>query len=129
MDSLTAKASLGEEARTNPADRGKLGTERHTLVNGRGISLSSMVTEANKHEMKSAFSTIDNFNVDRTKVEQNICMDKEYDFLEIEYGERRREYVDHTRHMGEGVLKKNLNRAKRWVIERTASWHNRFRNY
>ncbi len=37
-----------------------------------------------------------------------------------------RGYVDHIRHKGE-VLKKNLYKAKRWVVERTASWHNRFR--
>ena len=41
-------------------------------------------------------------------------------------GGRRRGYVNHTRHKGE-VLKKNLYKAKRWVVERTASWHNRFR--
>ena len=33
--------------------------------------------------------------------------------------------MDHIRHNGE-VLKK-LYEAKRWVVERTASWHNRFR--
>ena len=53
-------------------------------------------------------------------------MDKEYDFPEIEYRVRRRGYVDHIRRKGE-VLKKNLCKAKRWVVERTASWHNRFR--
>ena len=37
-----------------------------------------------------------------------------------------RGYVDHIRRKGE-VLKKNLYKAKRWVVERTASWHNRFR--
>ena len=44
----------------------------------------------------------------------------------MKYGVRRRGYVDHIRHKGE-VLKKNLYKAKRWVVERTASWHNRFR--
>ena len=40
--------------------------------------------------------------------------------------ERRRGYADHIRHKG-AVLKKNLCKAKRWVVERTTSWHNRFR--
>ena len=96
------------------------------LVDRRGIPLSSVITEANKHDMKSAFPTIDSIVVDRPKVKQNICMDKGYDFPEIEYGVRRRGYVDHIRRKGE-VLKKNLYKAKRWVVERTASWHNRFR--
>ena len=94
------------------------------LVDKRGVPLS-IITEANKHDMKSAFPTIDSIVVDRPKVKQNICMDKGYDFPEIEYGVRRG-YVDHIRHKGE-VLKKNLYKAKRWVVERTASWHNRFR--
>ena len=97
------------------------------LVDRRGIPLSSVITEANKHDMKSAFPTIDSIVVDRPKVKQNICMDKGYDFPEIEYGVRKRGCVDHTRHKGEGVLKKKLYKAKRWVVERTASWHNRFR--
>ena len=94
------------------------------LVDKRGVPLS-IITETNKHDMKSAFPTIDSIVVDRPKVKQNICMDKGYDFPEIEYGVRRG-YVDHIRHKDE-VLKKNLYKAKRWVVERTVSWHNRFR--
>ena len=76
--------------------------------------------------MKSAFPAIDDVVLDRPKsVKQNICMDKGYDFPEIEYGVRERGYIDHIRHKGE-VIKK-LYKAKRWVVERTASWHNRFR--
>ena len=96
------------------------------LVDRRGVPLSSVITEANKHDRKSAFPTMDSIVVDRPKVKQNICMDKGYDFPEIEYGVRIRGYVDHIRRKGE-VLKKNLYKAKRWVVERTASWHNRFR--
>ncbi len=53
------------------------------LVDRRGVPLS-IITEANKHDMKSAFPTIDSIVVDRPKVKQNICMDKGYDFPEIE---------------------------------------------
>ncbi len=77
--------------------------------------------------MKSAFPTIDNIVADRPKsIKQNICMDKGYDFPEIEEGVRKRGYRDHIRQKGE-VIKKKLHKAKRWVVERTASWHNRFR--
>ncbi len=38
------------------------------LVDRRGIPLSSVITEANKHDMKSAFPTIDSIVVDRTKL-------------------------------------------------------------
>lgn len=91
------------------------------------MPLSSVVTAANKHDMKSAFPTIDSIVIDRPRrVKQNICMDKGYDFPEIEYGVRERGYIDHIRQKGE-VIKKKLHKAKRWVVERTASWHNRFR--
>jgi len=77
--------------------------------------------------MKSALPTIDSMVVDRPEgTEENICMDKGYDFPEIEQGVRRRGYMPHIRHRGEEV-KKKVHKAKRWVVERTASWHNRFR--
>ncbi len=91
------------------------------------MPLSSGVTGANRHDMKAAFPTIDNIVADRPEsTEQNICMDKGYDFPEIEEGVRERGYIDHIRQKGE-VMKKKLYKAKRWVVERTASWHNRFR--
>ncbi len=117
----------GDSTGPNPTDRGKLGTKRNTLVDRRGVPLSTVVTAANRHDMKSALSTMDSIVVDRPKrMEQNICMDKGYDFPEIEYGAEERGYIDHIRQKGEAVRKK-LYRAKRWVVERTASWHNRFR--
>ena len=78
--------------------------------------------------MKSALPTIDSIVVDRPKeIKQNICMDKGYDFPEIEWGVRARGYIDHIRRKGEAMVKKKVYKAKRWVVERTASWHNRFR--
>ncbi len=55
------------------------------FLHRRGIPLSSVITGANKHDMKSAFPTIDSIVVDMPKVKQNICMIG-YDFPEIEYG-------------------------------------------
>jgi len=90
----------GEWAGTNPTDRGKLGTKGHTLVDGRRVPLSSIVTEANKYDMKLAFPTIGSIIVEGPKVEQHICMDERYDFPEIKKGERRSGYVDLIRHKG-----------------------------
>jgi len=70
---------------------------------------------------------IDEIIVDRSEtIKQNICMDKGYDFPEIEYGVRERGYMDHISHNGE-QLRKKVYKAKRWVVERTASCYNRFR--
>lgn len=88
--------------------------------------------------MKSAAKTLDNIvivkrrrTVLRKKVVQNLCLDKGYDFQEIEYEAIKRGYVPHIRHKGEKKKKRKRNKRhrirRRWVVERTNSWHNRFR--
>ena len=76
--------------------------------------------------MKAAINTLDNIVVKRpsyniNKEKQNLCLDKGYDFQEIENG---------VRHRGEQSVIKGSNHhrhARRWVVERTNSWHNRLR--
>ena len=73
----------------NPTDRGKLGTKRHVLTDGKGIPLAVVITAANTHDMKAAVNTLDNIVVKRSsskinKERQNLCLDKGYDFQEIE---------------------------------------------
>jgi putative transposase len=58
---------------------------------------------------------------------QNLCLDKGYDFPEIERESTKRRYVPHIRHRGEELIKPRYYSARRWVVERTNSWHNRFR--
>jgi putative transposase len=90
--------------------------------------------------MKSAAKTLDNIVIVRrrrrtapSKILQNLCLDKGYDSQEIEYEAVKRSYVLHIRHRGEEsllVMTKKYNNhhpARRWVVERTNSWHNRFR--
>jgi hypothetical protein len=45
--------------------------------------------------------------------------------IEKEYIKRR--YVPHIRHRGEELIKLRYYSARRWIVERTNSWHNRFR--
>ena len=84
--------------------------------------------------MKLTESTLQSIVIDRPEpTEENpqrMCLDKAYDFPEIhelleEYG-----YTAHIRSRGEESHdKKNIPgyRARRWVVERTHSWMNRFR--
>jgi putative transposase len=60
---------------------------------------------------------------------QNLCLDKGYDYPEIERAVIKRGYTPHIRHRGETVPPRDgrCQQAKRWVVERTGSWHNRFR--
>ena len=64
------------------------------------------------------------------KTKQNLCLDKGYDFEEIKDGVIKKGYLPHIRHRGEQFITKGGNHhsyRKRWVVERTNSWHNRFR--
>jgi IS5 family transposase len=119
----------GELTGPNPTDRGKLGTKRHLLTDKNGIPLSVVITAANTHDMKAAIRTLDRVVLrKRPKDTQNLCLDKGYDFPEIEHESVSRGYIPHIRHRGEGRRTvKNVHRVRRWVVERTNSWHNRFR--
>src|ERR671924_316475 len=116
---------------SNPTDRGKLGTKRHVLTDKKGVPLSVVITAANTHDMKAATNTLDSVIVERPLKKQNLCLDKGDDFPEIEReSTNKRRYILHIRHRGEE--KKELIKigypARRWVVERTNSWHNnRFR--
>ena len=57
---------------------------------------------------------------------QNLCLDKAYHSKEIEQEIVKRRYIPHMRHRRE-EKKRNKYPARRWVVERTNSWHNRFR--
>src|SRR3954453_6024613 len=114
----------------NPTDRGnKIGTKRHVLTDQNGIPLSVTITNANTHDMKAATETLDNVIVERPLKKQNLCLDKGYDYPEIERESTKRRYVPHIHHRGEEkeLIKLRYYSAKRWVVERTNSWHNRFR--
>lgn len=58
----------------------------------------------------------------------NICLDKGYDYDDPEDEARERGVVPHIRRRGEKPLVGCVRgRPRRWVVERTNSWHNNFR--
>jgi putative transposase len=107
----------------NPTDRGKIGTKRHILTDQYGVPLSVVITAANTHDMKAARETLDRTVVKRPLNKQNLCLDKGYDYPEIERESTKRRYVPHIRHRGEEkeLIKLRYYSAKRWVVERTNS--------
>jgi transposase len=61
---------------------------------------------------------------------QHMCMDKGYDFHETRELVAAWGYTAHIRSRGEERVEKGTipgYRARRWVVERTHSWLNRFR--
>ncbi len=67
--------------------------------------------------------------IDRNKrKKQNLCLDKAYHSKEVEQEIIKRGYIPHIRHRREEEKQfKKEHPARRWVVERTNSWHNRFR--
>lgn len=61
---------------------------------------------------------------------QNLCLDKGYAGEPAERAIRKRRYVPHVRQRGEEIAEKKRNpeyHPRRWVVERTHSWLNRYR--
>ena len=103
------------------------------MTDKKGIPLSVVITAANTHDMKAATETLDGIILVKRssprKWKQNLCLDKGYDFPEIQNEIINRGYIPHIRHKGEKKRKrkKRHRERRRWVVERTNSWHNRFR--
>lgn len=61
---------------------------------------------------------------------QNLCLDKAYVGKPAEIAIRSRHYIPHVCPRGEEISQMAINpeyRPRRWVVERTHSWINRFR--
>ena len=100
----------------------------------RGIPLSIVVSGANVHDVKLLDETMDGVIAKRPepneKAPQNLCLDKGYAGEPAAEAIRERGYVPHVRPRGEEAAEIARNpeyRPRRWVVERTHSWLNRYR--
>ena len=89
---------------------------------------------ANHNDHKLARETLAGIMVERpkptTKRPQGLCLDKGYDYDEVRLLAQEFGFTLHLRTRGEEIaaLRKEAGeRARRWVVERTHSWLNRFR--
>ena len=147
---MKTKAPLGGGATgANPTDRGKRGTKRSELSDGRGVPLAIAVAGANRHDMKLVEATLDHIMIERPEPSeeqpQHLCLDAGYDYPAIFEALRVRQYIPHIRpnrynrahgkpesepEKPEEQASNNLEATKkprRWVVERLHSWLNRSR--
>jgi len=100
------------------------------LVDARGIPLSLVVSGAHRHDVKLLEPTLAAVVAPRPKDgTEHLCADKGYAGKPAEKIMKKRKCIPHVRQRGEEVLAKKRNpqyRAKRWVVERTHSWMNRY---
>ncbi len=125
---------MGEKTGPSPTDRGKRGVKRSVLTDGLGVPLGAVIDGANRNDHKLMRQTLQAIPVERPKPTprrpQHLCLDKGFNYdeprvLAAEFG-----FTLHLRTRGEEVTAKRHARAKarRWVVERTHSWLNRFRS-
>jgi len=123
------------------------------LTEKKGIPLSVVISPANTHDIKLVTDVVDNTVIKRPKslsrsksrrrrqrrrLLQHLCLDKGYNSTEEEQELIKRGYVLHIptkkkkKKKGEdskeiAIPNRKKYSPKRWVVERTNSWHNRFR--
>ncbi len=131
MDGSLTKAPLGGETTgPNPTDRGKCGVKRSVLVEGHGIPLAVVAAPANRHDSKLTEPTLEARRILPPLVSQHLCLDKGYDTPAVRSVARAYLFTPHIRPIGEEPRRMERNRkrrARRWTVERIASWLNRFR--
>lgn len=104
------------------------------MTEGQGVPIGLAIEGANRHDMKLVRETIESMVVERPEPTeeqpQGMCLDKGYDYQEVRDTIQEFGFTEHIRSRGEEAkaLKKEAGeRARRWVVERTHSWMNRFR--
>ena len=103
------------------------------LVDGAGVPLSLVVTGANRHDVSQLEVMLDSIVIERPDIfeyPQHLCLDKGYTgepALEIVV---LRGFIPHIKSRVEERTEGKSNpehKARRWVVEVTHSWMNRFR--
>ena len=131
---------MGKKTGPNPTDRAKRGTKRSLLTDGRGIPLAVVIAGANQVDFKLVEQTLDALVVKRpeaappgaaqTTVKFGLCLDKGYAYAEVYDLLEEKGYEAHIRPWDEDALllkRDPEKKPRRWVVERTHSWMNRFR--
>ena len=104
------------------------------MTEASGVPIGLAIEGANRHDCKMVEATIESIPVERPepteKEPQGICLDKGYDSDEVRDLLKEFGYTVHIRTRGEEAqaIKREAGfKARRWVVERTHSWMNRFR--
>jgi len=98
------------------------------------VPIGLAVDGANRNDFKMMKATLESIPVKRPKPTrkrpQGMCLDKGYDYDEARELADEFGYTTHIRARGEEAqaIKHEAGfKARRWVVERTHSWMNRFR--
>ena len=125
---------MGGKSGPNPTDRAKRGVQRSLLTDAAGMPIGLAVDGANRHDCKMVQVTLESVPVQRPRPTrqrpQGICLDKGYDSQHVRELVTVFGYTAYIKARGEEAhaIKRQAGfKARRWVVERTHSWMNRFR--
>lgn len=89
------------------------------------------MTGANRHDVTQLELVLEEIVIERPKgIEQNLCADKAYGGDPAIQMIVSKGYIPHVKRRGEEIQEKRNNpgwKARRWVVEVSHSWFNRFR--
>jgi transposase len=104
------------------------------MTEAAGVPVAVAVDGANRRDLKMARATAEAIVADRPPVvpgkPQGLCLDRDYDYGEVYALCAGFGFTAHVRGRGEearAAKRSARKRARRWVVERTHSWFNRFR--
>ena len=104
------------------------------MTEAQGIPVGLALAGANRHDMKLVRATLESPPAPRPAPSpahpHGMCLDKGYDFAEVRRTLDEFGFTAHIRSRGEEAqaIKREAGfKARRWVVERTHSWLNRFR--
>ena len=120
---ITKAPRGGEKAGRNPVDRGKQGTKRSTAVDEQGIPIGTITAPANRHDSPLLTKTLHAVSETLGELPERakVHLDRGYD------SDTTRERLEDRGLLAEIAQKGKpapLTATKRWVVERTSSWHN-----
>lgn len=125
----------GDKTGPNPTDLGKSGSKRHLLIDGQGAPLAFHLTAAHRHDkiglptlLKSGWFIARPQPTEQAR--QHLCLDKGYDYVDIEELVADLDYQAHIKRRGETDepgIGEPIHPARRWKVERTISWFNNMR--
>lgn len=98
------------------------------------MPIGLVVDGANRNDFKLARATLESIPIPRpaptADTPQGLCLDKGYDYPEIDALLAEFGFTAHIRRRGEeaqAIKREAGHKARRWVVERTHRWMNRFR--
>ena len=104
------------------------------MTEASGLPVAVAIDGANRNDFKMTAQTIESVPISRPeptrRKPQNMCLDKGYNYAEVYDLLDEFKFTAHVRARGEeaNLIKRKAGfKARRWVVERTHSWLNRFR--